>query len=393
MRSISLVVASAVLAGCGHDARTPVASPDAPGATSDSPPAPDAPPTVQVQVEVVTATTASGEALDLFPSVNRDGVIAYRHVPSLGTVEIATDTHGVVATVGAYTGPAFSISSTYPTSINATGAVAFGVLVDVPDTWAIFAGVAGSLTQIVDTPATSSLDTFFGIPVIDDGGAVAFGALRRDGSEALLLGDGGTPSVIAETGDQFVKVSGAGGPARNASGNVAFVADRGGGHGFAVFGGVAGNVHVIAGAEDGLTIPEVRPALDGGGDVAFLASDGTTSGIYVSDSSGLHLRLADQVSGGPALADDGALAYVALRAPAPGQQYASEAIVFVPPTGAPIMVTVTDQPLLDSTSQVFGLSPCGIVQQTGGYAIVFGVQLASGRTVIERARIVTGSSS
>src|SRR5207244_4365786 len=101
---IGIVLASAIAAGCAHDAAT--APPPPPPPDNDSKADGQyAPPNT---VEIVTMTATSAASLDLFPSINQSGVIAYRYSPALGTVGVYTDTHGTLATVAEFTGPAFS---------------------------------------------------------------------------------------------------------------------------------------------------------------------------------------------------------------------------------------------------------------------------------------------
>ncbi len=343
------------------------------------------PASAQAYSYVNIATADPSQGLSLYPAVNAYGVVAYVTSPRLGQVLVQTADGGVPTTIADLRGGLFSISSVSPPSINAAGTVAFSTVTSDGSGQVIYTGDGGPLIGIADT--TGILQTFFGIPAINTDGTVAFGAFRRDNTEALYAASGGTLTLIAETGSMFSSFHNNGGPSLNDAGDVAFNADRGGGRGLAIFTSSQGVISLVAGSTDDgrFTVIEGRPAINSYGAVAFLAffrndDDVSGAGVFVGDSSGAPPTLVAiaNVSGTPAMNGAGVVAYNDVV------EGGNEVIYTrAGPEEPAVEVIRTGVPLFDSTAALLGLSTYGFIDNG---LLAFGAQLADGRGVIVRAK-------
>jgi len=328
-------------------------------------------------------TAGPGQGLSLYPAVNSYGVVAYVISPRIGQVLVQTADGGAPTTIADLRGDLFSISSVSPPSINVAGTVAFSTVTPDGNGQIIYAGDGGPLVSIADT--SGIIQTFFGIPSINTAGAVAFGAFRRDNTEALYAASGGTLTPIAETGSMFSSFHNNGGPSLNDTGDVAFNADRGGGCGLAIFISSQGVISLVAGSTDdgSFTVIEGRPAIPSFGAVAFLAffraDDVSGAGVFVGDSSGAPPTLVAiaNVSGTPAMNGAGIAAYIDVVEGGNEVIYTKTG-----PDDPAVEVIRTGTPLFGSTATLLGLSTYGF-NESG--QLTFGAQLADGRSVIVRA--------
>src|SRR5947207_5338126 len=87
--------------------------------------------------------------------------------------------------------------------MNDSSTVSFGA--DLTDgAQAVFTGRGGALTRIADTEPASPFSSIpFPAPRIDARGAVYFRATLRSGGTGFFAGDGGPPSTLYVTGDEF----------------------------------------------------------------------------------------------------------------------------------------------------------------------------------------------
>ena len=84
----------------------------------------------------------------------------------------------------------------------------------------IFKGDGAAVATVADTEGPWS--GFYGLPVINSGGAVVFRADRRDGVQGIYAGLGASIRTVAETGDLFETLAPF--PSANDQGTVAFAA-------------------------------------------------------------------------------------------------------------------------------------------------------------------------
>ena len=326
------------------------------------------------------ADSASGFSFGLFPSINATGTVAFNGSGALGSAGIYTGDGGSLSSIAEFYGPVFSSSSVTSPTINDSGMVAFSI--GSAGATTLYAGTSGALTMIAASDA--SFNTFFGIPAINASGTVAFGALYRNGGEAILSANGGILTTIAQTGPMFSSFHNYGGPSINNSGTVAFTTDQGGGRGLGVFVSEQGKIRPIALTDMDLTIIGGRPALNGDGTVAFLAfahvSGRSTQGIFKGNGGAAELVTTGGFSGTPALNDLGAVAYNR------GLSNGTWGIfINLDPDSLPLRVIATGDSLFGSTVTLLGLSTYGL---NNAGQIAFGAELEDGRRVIVRANVM-----
>ncbi len=340
-----------------------------------------------ISVAEVAYTPIADTAVDLasfglFPSINSWGTVAFNGSAALGSAGIYTGDGGALSSIAEFQGQVFSSSTLSQPTINDSGVVTFYIGIAGAST--LYVGTAGALTTIAASDA--SLNTFFGLPAINSSGTVAFGALYRNSSEAIVTADGGVLTTIAQQGPMFSSFHNNGGPSINNSGTVAFTVDQGNGLGLGVFVNEQGNIRPIALSGPELTINEGRPALNNDGITAFLAftrvDGGSTQGIFRGSGDTPILVTTGNFSGTPALNDIGAVAYNQLLSD-------GRAVIFINfgPQSLPVPIIATGDSLSGSTVSLLGLSTYGL---NDANQVAFGAQLADGRRVIIRADVRGG---
>ena len=318
------------------------------------------------------ANTAGGFSFGFFPSINAVGTVAFNGSAALGSAGIYTGDGGPLSKIAEFHGQVFSPSTISSPTINDSGAVTFYIGIAGAST--LYSGTAEALTTIAASDA--SFNTFFGIPAINSSGTVAFGALYRNGREAILTANGGILTTIAETGSMFSSFGGSGGPSINDSGTVAFTVDQGQGRGHGVFVSEQGHIRPIALSGADLTIIEGRPALNNDGTTAFLAFTQVDGGIFEGKGGAPSLVVSGSFSGTPALNDLGAVAY----------NRGDAIFIHAGPDSQPLQIIRTGDSLFGSTVTLLGLSTYGL---NDAGQVAFSAELADGRRVIVRADVST----
>ena len=141
----------------------------------------------------------------------------------------------------------------------------------------IYTGRDGLIRSIAATGDVFS--AFYGLPVINSHGVVAFRADLTSGAQGIFLGDGGPPVVVAETGLVFSSLGHF--PVLDDGGSVAFCAGLAGG-GSGVF--VASNGHVETAVDTTAAFESFRGVLLG--DAGRLVFYGTPRGAQLGVFTG-----------------------------------------------------------------------------------------------------------
>ena len=237
-------------------------------------------------------------------ALNNSGQVGFE--ASIGPNETIFTSNGISRTTIAQTGPSFSILFA-PTSINASGAVAFQGLTP-QSVFGLFTGSGGSLTTIASEGVT--FNSLYG-GSINNAGSVAFIG-NGSSSSAVYAGNGGALTTIAQTGATY---NGFGSiPAINQSGTVAFEAGTTGG-GAGVFAGNGTSTTTIFSSS---LLQPGNPTFNNAGTAAFTLQNGSNFSIVTGNGSGPLTTIATTTGGvfsnfqsNPAINNNGQVAFLA----------------------------------------------------------------------------------
>lgn len=316
-------------------------------------------------------------------ALNAAGTVVFQG-PAIGAGEgIFTGSGGPTTTIAATSGP-FAGFFGLPV-INAGGTVAFRANLDGLAAGGIFTGSGGPTTTIADN--TGPFSSFFGV-AINDGGTVAFQANLREGGQGIFTGDssGGPITTLYDTSGAISSFNT--GLALNAGGTVAFRAFVNAGFNSGIFTGSGGPMTTIADNSSGIVVLNTGISLNAGGTVAFRA--GLFGSAIVTGSGGPITTIADN-SGpfsffgfAPAINVGGTVAFFAnLDAGGSG--------IFTGTDPLADRVVRTGDRLFGSTVTSLDFFPESL---NDAGQVVFVAGLADGRRVVVRADpVVTGPPS
>jgi hypothetical protein len=168
------------------------------------------------------ATTGGPFASVAAPRINDAGTVTFRASfdPQGSRQAVYTGNGGPLTQVATSDPPRSSFSFAPLPAINASGLVAFNSSLSAGD-WGIFTGTGGQLTQLYGSGG--ALLTL-GTPDLNDAGQVVFLA-GTQGGQAILVGDGGPLTTVADTSQTFQDFLSGPGPSINNQGEVVFLAD------------------------------------------------------------------------------------------------------------------------------------------------------------------------
>ncbi len=220
------------------------------------------------------------------PSINDNGVLAFRAAPDTGGSGIFIGSGGAVTTISDNQGP-FSTSFGNGPQINTSGTVVFHAGLDTGGI-GIFTSTGGPATAIATTNAPTNFSNLAQNPSINDGGVVAFRGTHNTLSSGIFTGNGGPTTTIASTnGPVFDSVGSA--PMINNGGTVAFFAtlDAGGAGIFTGNGGATTTIADTSGPYESFSNYAINDAgtvvfeadLDGGGTGIFTGPDYVTNKV------------------------------------------------------------------------------------------------------------------
>lgn len=171
---------------------------------------------------VNVADTTQGLAGFLeFPAINKSGAVAFLATSSDGKQNVLRWHRGAVAMIASESGGLLA-SFGNDVAINATGVVAYdAALTSGVNERAIFTSDGVWTKTIVDTNEQGLIGRFLGSPSINASGRVAFFAERKDRSRAVFTGDGEELTVLADTTNS--NFASFGDAAINNSGEVVFL--------------------------------------------------------------------------------------------------------------------------------------------------------------------------
>jgi hypothetical protein len=254
------------------------------------------------------------------PAINASGEVAFYGDTAAGMEGGVYKGAGAGLTTIASTTNGF-LDIGHAAAINNSGTVAFGGR-DDSNHFGVFTGSGGALTTVKTEGAPPSGYFAFGDPSINASGRVAFYA-EKDTSVDLLSKLGAATSTVAATSgakfDQFPGSPFYGVPGLNDAGHVAFYAitDLGDPGIFESKGTTGAIANTLA--DTSLDLIDFRnPVINNSGRVAFWAQlDGADERILFSENEELHtvvdtlggFAFSFQTLGDPALADDGSMAF------------------------------------------------------------------------------------
>jgi hypothetical protein len=226
----------------------------------------------------IADTTGPYSVIGSPPSLNNNGVAAFKAFLDGGGEGIYAGSGGKVLTIADVSGSFASLGS--EPSINDSGVVAFNAELDNGGA-GVFVGGAATLTPIADR--TGPLNGFI-YTAINNSGTVAFQATGdiAVSQSGIFTGNGGPITTIADNSGPFNRFGGGGfgRPDINASGTVAIraVLDSGA-HG--IYSGSGGPVATIADISGVFSSLSHDPSINAGGTIAFSGRlDAGPSGIF-----------------------------------------------------------------------------------------------------------------
>lgn len=177
------------------------------------------PTTIADTTTIFPSTTNPFANFAIRPSINAGGVVAFSggSGPAAGAF---TGTGGPLTTIASTGANGFFFNaSSGATSINGSGTVAVhGNTGDPGDFQRIWRGTGGPLT-VIASPVGPPLANSFRLPSMNASGAVAFRSDLDAGGRGIVMGNGGPPTVVADTTGPYADF---GDPSINASGTIAF---------------------------------------------------------------------------------------------------------------------------------------------------------------------------
>jgi hypothetical protein len=228
--------------------------------------------------------------------------VAFQAGLDAGGTGIFTGAGGPTTTIVTSGSPVFS-SFGMPV-INDAGAVAFFAGLDAGGR-GIFRVAGGTTTTIADS--NGAFNTSFGFtPSINNSGVVAFSGGLDAGGQGIFTGSGGATTTIATVSGPLILGPLLSNPAINDAGTVAYHARLGTvpSFTFGIFTGDGGAPTPIATTGSGFTSFGSVPAINNDGTVAFQGTFGSARGMFtgnggptttIADSSGpLNIALGDQ---------------------------------------------------------------------------------------------------
>jgi len=173
-------------------------------------------------VNVADSTQGFG-GFSQFPAINNRGAVAFVATRSGLGQGVFKWRHGRIMTIAQAGGLLSSFSD--DVVINAAGVVGYAASVTTgANDRAIFTSNGIWTRTIVDANQQGLIGRFLGSPSINASGTVAFFASRKNFSQAVLTGNGGALTIVADTTNTIF--SGFGNAAINESGEVTFPGSR-----------------------------------------------------------------------------------------------------------------------------------------------------------------------
>jgi hypothetical protein len=169
----------------------------------------------------VADTTQGLHAFSEFAAINDLGSVVFEAIDNDGKQGVFKWRAGAITTIVSESN---STQKDFADAvINATDVVAYAANPSkTGNNRAIFTSDGVQTKTIVDAKAQGIIGRFLGSPSINDSGRVAFFAFRTNSSQAVVTGDGGALTLVADASNSpFI---GFGNPAINNSGRVTFVA-------------------------------------------------------------------------------------------------------------------------------------------------------------------------
>jgi hypothetical protein len=229
----------------------------------------------------IAASTAAGGQFASFGGttfINDGGMVAWQGIRAFGGVSVSTGVGGPVTTVygaGDTFGGLPFVNFSNPRINNAGDLVSFAFFGSGNGS-ALVVGNGGTTTVIASDSTfdpASPFATLIGAPAMNDDGVVVFPAILVSGGRALAVGDGSVPAEILVDTATSVFAS-FGGPSINNAGQIVFVAALDSGT-TALFDGIDPGANNVIGVGDGLDGSEVTGLLTGdindAGQIAFRA--------------------------------------------------------------------------------------------------------------------------
>lgn len=225
------------------------------------------------------ASSANGFGfIGFFPTINASGQVGF--AANKGSESGMFRSDG--STVTRIDADIFDNNIDFFPSINASGRMAFRGEREVGFVNGIYAG-DGTAPVAAIYDETGPFDGFGSAPSLNDNDQVAFTAFRdADGEQALLLGNGATPTEIANTAGELGFINDL--IDLNNAGDLAFYASRDDGSS-ALFQYRGGSLTTVADSS-GIFDSFSALSMNGLGDLAFVSSlDDGTLGLFVGDTS------------------------------------------------------------------------------------------------------------